>query len=316
MRSTRPSVAQLVTRIAEVEASLPRGSSVDPIGASRQVARDTERMRGVLTGAAIDAAELERVGRVASAEREELLAQARERAIAGSPAAAKRLAELSPGFVVLADPVEPWQPGSFIVEDALFIRSWPEAGSLREFATGDVGNWAEYRLDVSGDAVASSDEARLSFYFLWQNPRDEDVYAHISARMAVNAHMTAHADWSGVAAWFFGDSFARAQVHGRLSLWPLWTDSTPAVMADVPIGQISATGGFFGGGDDTSLAASDLLSGGAFGIPAGRFVMIEVSLVTTWSAMDGSIDLDAESGSFRVDCPAAIVVLPSSGTAS
>lgn len=315
MRSSTLSVPQLIKRIAAADTALRSGSLADPKAAAAHVRADSERMAALLTAADIDAAAVDAAAKESAAERVRLQDGARARAIAASPGVAKRLAALSAVPVDLAPPTQPWQPGSFILEDANFMRAWPDTGALHDSAVGQNGNSGEYRLQVSAEAVGDSDAARLSFYFLWRNPRAEDVFVDISARLMVNAHLMVNADWNGVAAWAIGHSHANATVRARLSLWPLWIESGPIVTADQIISQISAEGGFFGSGDDDSIAFSQLLGGGGFAVPAGRWVMIEVSLVTEWHANSGSIDLDAESGSFRVDCPAAIVIVPT-GAAS
>ena len=50
-----------------------------------------------------------------------------------------------------------------------------EHGALRAFSTGPGDNCGKYRLQVDGDILDTPNEARLSFYALWQNPRDVPV---------------------------------------------------------------------------------------------------------------------------------------------
>jgi hypothetical protein len=312
MRNVRPTIPRIVKHIEAIEASVRSGSTVNASAASRLRRRDMDRMQRLITAGELDIHGIEQAARASVAERRKLVEGARQRAIAGSSAASKRLAALAKAATVKpTTPTEPWQPGSFILEDATFVRSWPNAGDVSDSSLGNDGNFAEYKMHASADFVGTSDAARLSFYFLWENPRTEDIFANVAALLMVNAHLTVNADWNGVAAWFIGDSHASATVRARVSLWPLWTQSAPVIISDQVLASTTASGGFFGGSNDTSVEFSQLSNGAGFIVPAGRFLLIEVSLVTEWSANGGSIDLDASSGAFQVGCPAAIVTIPS-----
>ena len=85
--------------------------------------------------------------------------------------------------------------------------------------------------------------------------------------------------------------------------------SINSIVSDVILGTVDATGGFFGGDDSTSLAVDQFMPGAGVFVPAEAFILIEVSLVTEYQLLDGSVDLDADSSSFQVSVPHLIITI-------
>ena len=75
------------------------------------------------------------------------------------------------------------------------------------------------------------------------------------------------------------------------------------------MGSVSARGGFFGDDDSATIFTSVSLDSLPVTVPAGRFLMLETSLVTGWKIDAGRIRVDAEQGAFRVDVPFWIVTV-------
>ncbi len=196
-----------------------------------------------------------------------------------------------------------------IVDRVTFIRSFAGAGVVTDSQIGSLDSWARYRLEVSGDSVGSSGTGRLSFFTLWRNPRSKRILAEVGARVVANMHLAVDAEWNGVAAWFISGSEARATVRARTTVMAMWDSSVQSVVSDVILGSAGATGGFFGGDDSTTIVKNEFLPGSAMSIPANASVLIEVSVLTEWVAMNGSIDLDAASGDFQVAVPHLIITI-------
>jgi hypothetical protein len=255
---------------------------------NRQLARE-QLQRSGFDVAALDALAAER-----SKMSEQLAGQAHRRAIDGSAAAAQRLAALGP---VIPPPLI-----DVSLDEVTFIRSFADEGAVVDSNVAPGDNWARYKLDASGDAIARSGTGRLSFFTLWQNPKSRVVTVMTAAQLMVNAHLSLHANFGGIAAWTFGDSYARATVRARTTVWSM-DSSNSSVVADQLLGDASAQGGFFADDADSSIAFNDVLSGSGVAVPKNAYVLIEVELHTDWTSLDGEIHLDAQSGSFKVSLP-------------
>lgn len=264
---------------------------------------DAELARRELLGAGLEAERLDALAAERSGERRGRREEARRRAIDASAEVSRRLAELAP----LAPP--PADPMNVIIDRVTFIRSFAGAGVVTDSHIGSLDSWAEYRFEASADALTELGAGRLSFFTLWHNPRTESVVVSPGAKLVVNAHLGVDAEWNGVAAWFISGSEARATVRARTTVRAMWDPSIQAIVVDRIIGDAGATGGFFGGDDSDSIAFSEFLIGGGLTVPAQASILIEVELVTEWVATSGSIDLDAASGSFRVEVPFLILAL-------
>jgi hypothetical protein len=304
---TVPDVEALVEKLTA--SALPPRASVQRTDVARR-RKDLQLARTALAGSGLDIKALDALAREREKTRVDLVEAARKRAVKGSAAAARQLARLTPRPAVPLAVLTPWEPGSFILDTVTFVRTFSGAGAISDSSVGPQDNWAKYRLRASATALAQEGVGRLSFFTLWRNPRAQNIVANVSARLKVNSHLSSDAEWNGVAAWFIDGSEARATVRARITLWALWASSVQAVVADVVLGSVGASGGFFGDDDDRTISTSQLLSGAGFSIPAEAHVLIEVSVVTEHFLQNGAIDLDAQSGAFRIDVPYMIVTVP------
>jgi phage gpG-like protein len=155
----RPDVKAIATRAERARPRLPGLSAQERAAEARRLAADEKRLRASLAKA-MDVAALERFARERDKSDLERAKAAHRRAIAASSDRAKWLAMQSVPANVLA-PAD--GEDQFIVDTALFMRAWPNTGALRDFSTGPDDNWGKYRLEVDGDILDTSDEARLSF---------------------------------------------------------------------------------------------------------------------------------------------------------
>ncbi|MGX5697349.1 hypothetical protein ACWKWP_14205 [Agromyces soli] len=263
-----------------------------------------ELVRRELDDGRLDLGRLDALAASRADERRSRAKEARRIAVEASADVARELAELAP-----AAPVLPADPMNVIIDRVAFIRSFADAGVVTDSHVGSLDSWAEYRFEASADTLTESGEGRLSFFTLWRNPRTESVVVNPGARLVVNAHLGVDADWNGVAAWFIEGSEARATVRARTTVWAMWDASVHAIVVDRIIADAGATGGFFGGDDSASIAFGEFLIGGGLTVPAQASILIEVELRTEWTATNGSIDLDAASGAFRVEVPFLILAL-------
>lgn len=302
----RPDVKAIATRAERARPRLPGMSAQERAAEARRLVADEKRLRASLAKS-MDVAALERFAREREKSDLERAKAAHRRAIAASSDRAKWLAMQSVPANVLA-PAD--GENQFIVDTALFMRAWPNTGALRDFSTGPDDNWGKYRLEVDGDILDTPDEARLSFYALWQNPRDVPVTVRTSTRINVNAHVAAHADARYFMGWIVAGASVDATLRTRFTVSPLWQENTQLVVAEESVGSVAARGGFLGGDDDTTIFTSVSLDGAiTFTVPPGRFLMFETSLVTGWKIDSGNLRVDAEGGAFRVDVPFWIVTI-------
>ncbi len=305
-RINPPDVKAIATR---AERARPRPVGLSPqerTAEKRRLAADEKRLRASLAKS-MDVAALERFAREREKSDLERAKAVHRRAIAASSDRAKWLVVQSvPANVLVPADGE----DQFIVDTALFMRAWPNTGALRDFSTGPGDNWGKYRLEVDGDILDAPDEARLSFYALWQNPRDVPVTVRTSTRINVNAHVASHADARFFMGWMVAGASVDATLRTRFTVSPLWQENTQLVVAEQSVGSVAARGGFLGGDDDTTIFTSSSLDGSiTFTVPPGRFLMLETSLVTGWKIDSGSLRVDAENGAFRVDVPFWIVTI-------
>ena len=249
----------------------------------------------------VDPDRLDALARGREKERRARTDDGRLRAIEESPALWKQLGELTP---LLPDPPPPM---NVIIDRVTFIRSFAGQGVVTDSDIGSLDSWARYQLNTSGQSVSETGTGRLSFFTLWRNPRSEPIVARIGARLVTNAHLSADAEWNGVAAWFIGGSKAHATVRARTTVMAMWDSSLQAIVSDVILDSVGATGGFFGGDDSTTISMNEFLIGSAFSIPASASVLIDVAVLTEWEITSGSIALDASSGQFQVGVPHLII---------
>lgn len=289
---------------ARIQEALEGTAPVSSADAQSARARADEEQKGLdLVRSALhdgwDAERLDALARAQQKSRRSRIEDGRRRAIEESSSLWRRLGELTP---VLPDP-----PMNVIIDRVTFIRSFAGQGVVTDSHIGSLDSWATYRLSASAQSIGESGTGRLSFFTLWRNPRTEPIVARIGARVVTNAHLSADADFNGVAAWFTGGSRAQATVRARTTVMAMWDSSLQAIVSDVILDSVGAAGGFFGGDDSTTIATNEFLIGSAFSIPAGASVLIDVALLTEWAATSGSITLDADSGDFQVGVPHLII---------
>ncbi|MFL6798146.1 MAG: hypothetical protein ACJ8F3_12110 [Xanthobacteraceae bacterium] len=301
-----PDVKAIATR---AERARPRSaglSAQERAAERRRLATDEKRLRASLAKS-MDVAEVERFAREREKSDLERARVAHRRAIEASSERAKWLSMTSvpPNLLVSADGED-----QFVVDTALFMRAWPNTGALRDFSSGPGDNWGKYWLQVDGDILDTPDEARLSFYALWQNSRDVPVTVRTSTRINVNAHVAAHADARYFMGWMVAGASVDATLRARFTVSPLWQENTQLVVAEEPVGSVAARGGFLSGDDDTTIFTSASLDGTiTLAVPPGRFLMFETSLVTGWKIDSGNLRVDADNGALRVDVPFWIVTI-------
>lgn len=300
---TRYSEDELDARIEDATRRAAPVSSADAeAGRARAESerKDLDLARSALADG-FDASRLDDLARNRQEARQSRIDDGRRRAIEESPRLWKQLGDLTPA---LPDPPPPM---NVILDRVTFIRSFAGQGAVTDSHIGSLDSWAKYRLNVSSQSIGDTGTGRLSFFTLWRNPRSQPIVARIGARVVTNAHLSADAEWNGVAAWFIGGSKAQATVRARTTVMAMWDSSLQAIVSDVILDSVGATGGFFGGDDSTTISMNEFLIGSAFSIPASASVLIDVALLTEWEATSGSIGLDADSGAFQVGVPHLII---------
>ena len=258
---------------------------------------DLELVKRELVEGGLDVERLDKLAAKRSKDRKKLAEENRRKAIEASAAAAGRLADLV-AVILPADPVET------VIDQVTFIRSFLGQGVVVDSNIGPSDNWARYRVESSTDSGAGT--GRLSFFTLWQNQQNTPTIITARANLVVNAHLSCDAEWMGVASWFDIDSEARGSVRARTTVWSM-DSSISSIVHDQLIGSAGTTGGFFGDGTSDSIEFSELLTASGVAVPAQAFVLIEVELVTDWHTDLGSVTLDAEGGSHRVDVPSLVL---------
>ena len=255
-------------------------------------AKERDLVKRELAGSGFDSARLDKFAATQAAERKKLADEDRRRATKLSAAAGRRLADLGQ-WVFPADPMET------VIDEVTFIRSFADQGSVSDSNIAPGDNWARYRVRGDGDDFWDG-TGRLSFFTLWQNPLDADVFVTPRASLSVNARLSCDADWSGVADWFGLGSEARATVNARTTVWGM-NSSQRSVVDDRQLGSVSVSGGFFGDDSSQSIEYADVLQGSGVVVLPRAFMLFEIELVTDWHANGGaSVTLDADSGSHRV----------------
>jgi hypothetical protein len=299
LRRAEAFVDKVVTpRVAQTPREDPR-----TLRARAEMAReDSAAGRSFLQAGGLDLDRLDALAADRSKARRELLEQAHKRAIAGSAEAARRLEGLAPGI----PPLDP--PTTIMVDQVTFIRTFADAGAVYDSAINPMDSWAQYGFDASGDAIGSSGLGRLSFFTLWQNPKNRPIILSAGAHLVVNAHLSVHADWNGVADWFGLGSKSRATVSAQTTVWGM-DSSVSSIVQDQSLASASTDGGFWGGDDSASILFDQVLGATGVSIATQAWSLIEVSLLTDWFALNGEVHLDAHNGSFKVSVPWLMLTL-------
>jgi len=268
---------------------------------------------GAIDGMAEARAELERRRDDRRVELKRFREESRARSVELAAGAADRLAVEIKGHrdlfdAVAPDPggVAPWVPETTPV---MFIRSTP-GGSLRDSQV-DGDTWAKWESSSSADAITHKATERLSFYHLWQNPRRRTQLVDVSVGMTIRGHADCEAHGMGVpSSWFWDDTRSDVDVSARLTVWPLWVPEASEQMHAVPLASIHARAGAFSDSESASISTNVFLHTARYAVLGDAYILIEASLVADFSAYDGEGSVDMAAGSFRVDCPYCVVVVP------
>jgi hypothetical protein len=260
--------------------------------------KELELARRELVAGGLGPDRLDKLASERAKDRRKLADQAHRIAVEGSAAAALRLKDFAP--VIL-----PFEPMDTIIDQVTFIRSFAGQGTVLESNIAPMENWARYRLDSTSDSWDGT--GRLSFFILWKNEHDSPTVLTAKPNLVINAHLSCNGDWSGVASWFGMSSKADGKVRVRTTVWGM-DSNVKSVVHEEEVAEVSVDGGFFGDDSSTSIEFNEVLPAFGVVVPGQTFVLIEVEVLTDWSAnTDASVTLDAESGSHRVDLPQIVL---------
>lgn len=284
-----------------VPARTPRRPDLKQRSARAELAREELKLaHRELAGGGLDHKRLDKLAAERAKARGKLADDTRKQTVRASAAAAKRLKGLVPIIV----PLEPMQT---IIDTVTFIRTYADQGSLLEWNVAPSENWARYQLKSTSDAWNGT--GRLSFFALWQNQLPVAVNIIAQPNLVINANLSCTGDWSGVASWFGMSSVAHAKVHLQTTVWGM-DSSVSSIVLQQDVAEVGVDGGFFGGDNSQSIEFNQLLSATGVVVPKQSFVLIEVEVLTDWSAnTDASVTLDAEGGSYRIDLPQLLLTV-------
>jgi len=306
-----PSELEAMVAEAEAKDTALRAAALDPDGypGLRAGREGTERIVvDALALTDVDRAELDRLGREHEAELRRFREDAKRRAVEASAETSRRfdaaVESERAALDVRADDDwrDPWVPSW---PPVYFIRS-SAGGSLVDSQIEDAHTWAKWRCTPG---ALSTGIEKLSFFHLWQNPKDSWALADISVRLTVSGHLECSAEGWGLPAGWWSESHSEAEVSARLAVWPLWipADASQPPQDTIRLARLYATAGVFSDSEQTSISQSLLVRTVRFAIPRQAFILIEASIALDHS---GSADLDLASGDFRVQCPYCFVTLP------
>ena len=256
---------------------------------------ERELAKRELAEVGFDLERLERLAAESTEKHKKLAEESRRRAVDGSAVVADRLRNLAP--IIL--PIEPLDT---VIDQVTFIRSFVGQGAVHEWNIAPSDNWARYRLDDSSHTAGLP--GRLSFFTLWQNQRNSPTVVMARPNLVINAHLSCEASGGGFPGGLWGGtpSLAEATVRARTTVWSM-DSSVGSLVYDQEVGYARAyADGVFGDSDSDSIAFNELLLVGGVVVRAQAFALIEVELLTDWQGI-GSVVLDAEGGSHRVDVP-------------
>lgn len=308
-----PDLSKLEAMVAEAEAKAtelrPAAPALDRypgLQASREGLSSIVTHALTLTEA--DRSKLDRLRREHDAELRRFADDAKRVSIEGSAEASRRLDALATAerAALAALPDDDWRnPWVPSWPPVYFIRSSP-GGSLVDSQIAEAHTRAKWRCTTGS---LSSGSEKLSFFHLWQNPKDSWALADISVRLNLTGHFECSAEGWGVPAGWWSESRSDAEVSARLAVWPLWLSHDPSQppQHSVRLARLAATAGVFDSSEQTSINQSVLVRTVRFAIPAEAFILIEACVVLDHA---GSADVDFASGDFRVECPYCFVTLP------
>lgn len=324
-----PDLSELERIVAAAEARADGTKQSVPTAGRRRALQAIEDKAAALFANAfpqLDKAGLERLRREHDAELRTLADESRRRSAERAAAASQRLERViaAERAALAALPSDPFGAGSNLLLKVDFIRCWPTPGNLRDSRQQPGVNWAKFAFKSADDSLGLYQE-KVSFYNVWQNPRDVAVLADVLVRLTALGHVACSAEGSGVGAWFGISSLGKAEISARLTLWGLWTEPAPIFLVDsVPLGTVSATGGFFGDSNsqfiasnahdedakDKNAVAPAVMTKG-FVIPPRASILIEASLAVDYHVAHGAVDIDfASQNLYNVGWAYAVVTTP------
>jgi hypothetical protein len=188
---------------------------------------------------------------------------------------------------------------------APFLIWWTQGIYLDSLHYEPWNSWANLTLDSESDA-----EDKLSFYFLWQNPRNTHAVIDVDAYLVLNGFCQAGSDGG----YFAGLRYSRLDVFARLDLLEWWNQPPTSPLWQVDQSQTAVhlstdTSGWF---DDDDTESEAVFRGydlryNLFVVPPGGVVVFEVALFVRYASQEGSIHADFQSGDFEVLCPGVLI---------
>jgi hypothetical protein len=276
----------------------PRSPDPNEAKARAELAREElELAKRGLAEAGLKTERLDKLAAERSKAHKKLAEDTRRKAVDASAAAWGRLKDLAPVIF-------PLEPLETVIDQVTFIRSFLGQGLVVDSNIGPSDNWARYKLESTSDSFDGI--GRLSFFTLWQNKQSTPTILTARPNLVVNAHLSCDAEWNGVASWFGFNSEARASVRARTTVWSM-DSSISSIVHDQVLATAGVSGDFFGDDSSKSIEFNELLPATGVTVPAQAFMLIEVEILTEWHAHGGSVELDAESGSHRVDVPHLVI---------
>lgn len=201
-------------------------------------------------------------------------------------------------YFVLNKPFLIW-PTLGMELDSTLIEPWNSRAECGLHA----GNW--------GDSEETGHE-ELTFYFLWENPRDRYSVANVDGFLILNGFC----DALGHGGFLWGDRFSKLQVDVTMRLMEWWNQPPTEPPADPSQTQRAVTlsvdtGGFH---DITHVEIADVfraydLQYRFFTLPPHGVVVIEVSVAASYDLQDGSVDVVFSGHAFDVQSPFVQVAL-------
>ena len=249
----KPNLSKLEKIVARAERGARKSkrpaSAKDPRSALRAIQKKAEAVWADALPQ-LDRKELGRLQRQHDVELRRFADNARRDINGGAAESSRRLDALIAAERTALDalPADPFGPGSNLLLKVDFIRSWPTPENLRDSHQEPGVNWAMFAFG-SGNRSGDFDE-KVSFYNVWQNPRDQAVLLDVLVRLTALGWVECTADglhFNVLFGWASEYGRSRVDVSAQLRLWGLWEDPAPISLVDsVPLGSCSATGGFFG----------------------------------------------------------------------
>lgn len=201
----------------------------------------------------------------------------------------------------------------YIALDTPFL-IWPTHGISLESSQLEPWNSRAKFLMHAGNSGGSelTGHEELTFYFLWENPRDRYCVATVDGFVVLNGFCDAVAE-GGILP---GSRFSNLHVDTTLRLMEWWNQPPTEPPAEPDQRQRAVTlsvdrGGF---ADFTHVEIADVFRGydlryASFALPPHGVAVIEVSVAATYGLEDGSVDLNFSYGDFDVLCPFVQVAL-------